>query len=85
MRDGQYIDTLKTDEIEIDRIIQMMVGRVIYEEPKTCSKVPSDTPPVLKVRNLCSKNVKNISFELKKGEILGFAGLMGAGGTASRK
>ena len=85
MRDGQYIDTLKTDETEIDRIIQMMVGRVIYEEPKTYSKAPPNAPVVLKVRNLCSKNVKNVSFELKKGEILGFAGLMGAGRTEAAR
>ncbi|MBQ9856567.1 MAG: sugar ABC transporter ATP-binding protein, partial [Clostridia bacterium] len=67
--------------VTLDEIIQMMVGRVIYEQPKTQSNVPEDAPVVLEVRGLCSKDVKNVSFELKKGEILGFAGLMGAGRT----
>lgn len=81
MRDGQYINTVMTKDVTLDEIIQMMVGRVIYEQPKTQSNVPEDAPVVLEVRGLCSKDVKNVSFELKKGEILGFAGLMGAGRT----
>lgn len=85
MRDGQYVETVNTAEIEIDHIIKAMVGRVIYEEPKTESTVPADAPVVLKVEKLKSKDVKNVSFELKKGEILGFAGLMGAGRTETAR
>jgi ribose transport system ATP-binding protein len=85
MRDGQYVDTVKTDQTTIDKIIQMMVGRVIYEEPKTLSAVPEDAPTVLEVRGLSSPAVKDISFKLKKGEILGFAGLMGAGRTETAR
>jgi ribose transport system ATP-binding protein len=85
MRDGQFIGTVKTDETSIDDIINMMVGRVIYEEPKTHSTVPADAPTVLEVRNLKSATVKNVSFDLKKGEILGFAGLMGAGRTETAR
>jgi ribose transport system ATP-binding protein len=60
----------------------MMVGRVIYEEPKQKSNVPENAPVVLEVKNLCAgKMVKNVSFKLHKGEIIGFAGLMGAGRT----
>ena len=81
MRDGQYVGTVKTEEIEIDQIIQMMVGRIIYEPPKTQSTVPPDAPVVLSCKNLNSPVVKNVTFELKKGEILGLAGLMGAGRT----
>ena len=81
MRDGQYVGTVNTSETTIDQIIQMMVGRVIYEKPKTQSTVDPDAPVVLSVRDLNSNVVKNVSFELKKGEILGFAGLMGAGRT----
>ncbi len=81
MRDGQYVGTVKTEEIEIDQIIQMMVGRIIYEPPKTQSTVPPDAAVVLSCKNLNSPVVKNVSFELKKGEILGLAGLMGAGRT----
>lgn len=85
MRDGQYVETVNTADTEIDHIIKAMVGRVIYEEPKTSSTVAADAPVVLKVQNLKSREVKNVSFELKKGEILGFAGLMGAGRTETAR
>ncbi len=85
MRDGQYISTVKTADVSIPQIIQMMVGRVIYEEPKTHSMVPVDSPVSLEVKNLNSKQVKDVSFQLKKGEILGIAGLMGAGRTETAR
>jgi ribose transport system ATP-binding protein len=81
MRDGEYIGTVNTAETEMGDIIKMMVGREILEAPKQKSTVPADAPVVLKAENLCSKQVKNVSFELRKGEILGFAGLVGAGRT----
>jgi ribose transport system ATP-binding protein len=81
MRDGQYVGTVNTKETTIDRIIQMMIGRVIYEEHKTDRTVSEDAPIVMSCENLSSPVVKDVSFELKKGEILGFAGLMGAGRT----
>lgn len=85
MRDGQYVGTVNTPDVTIDKIIEMMVGRVIYGEPKAESMVPPDAPVVLKVTDLNSRVVKNVSFELKKGEILGFAGLMGAGRTETSR
>ena len=81
MRDGQYVDTVNTAEVSMDEIIRMMVGRVIYEQPKTHSAVALDAPVVLQVKNLCSREVKDVSFSLRKGEILGLAGLVGAGRT----
>ena len=86
MRDGSYVGTLITKESTKDDIINMMVGRVIYEDPKTESNVPKNAPVVLKVENLnAGKMVKNVSFELHKGEILGFSGLMGAGRTETAR
>ena len=85
MRDGQYIGTLSGKDASIDRVIKMMVGRVIYEEPKTKSTAAPGAPVVLEVRNLTSLSVKDVSFQLKQGEILGFAGLMGAGRTETVK
>jgi ribose transport system ATP-binding protein len=85
MRDGQYVNTVITADVTIPQIIQMMVGRVIYEEPKTHSMVPENAQVSLDVRNLNSKQVKNVSFQLKKGEILGIAGLMGAGRTETAR
>ena len=82
MRDGGYVGTLITADSTKEDIINMMVGRVIYEDPKEHSMVAPDAPVVLKVENLnAGKMVQNVSFELRKGEILGFSGLMGAGRT----
>lgn len=81
MRDGQYINTVNTKDVNKEEIINMMVGRTIFEEPKTESTALSDEI-VLSVQNLSDGGLlKDISFDLKHGEILGFAGLMGAGRT----
>ncbi|HCD45589.1 MAG TPA: D-xylose ABC transporter ATP-binding protein [Lachnoclostridium sp.] len=86
MRDGSYVGTLVTRDCSKDDIINMMVGRVIYETPKQVSNVPEDAPVVLKVENLnAGRLVKDVSFELRKGEILGFSGLMGAGRTETAR
>ncbi|MBU9738376.1 sugar ABC transporter ATP-binding protein [Diplocloster agilis] len=86
MRDGEYVGTLITEKCTKDDIINMMVGRVIYEDPKEKSNVPDDAPVVLSVKNLnAGKMVKDVSFDLRKGEILGFSGLMGAGRTETAR
>ena len=86
MRDGGYVGTLITRDCTKADIINMMVGRVIYEEPKTHSAVAPDAPVVLKVEHLnAGKMVQDVSFELRKGEILGFSGLMGAGRTETAR
>ena len=86
MRDGGYVGTLITKDSSKEDIINMMVGRVIYEDPKTQSAVPKDAPVVLKVEHLnAGKMVQDVSFELHKGEILGFSGLMGAGRTETAR
>ncbi len=81
LRDGEKIKTFITKETQLDDIIEAMVGRTIYAEPKQKSNVADDAPVVLEAKNLSSDVVKDVSFKLKKGEILGFAGLMGAGRT----
>ena len=82
MRDGEYVGTVNTKETTKDEIIAMMVGRTIYEDPKAASAVAEDAPVVLEVKNLkAGSSVKDVSFQLRKGEILGFSGLMGAGRT----
>lgn len=85
MRDGHYIDTNYMKDITLPDIIQRMVGRVIYEEPKSSSMVSDDAPIVLECDNLCSKDVHNVSLKLRKGEILGLSGLMGAGRTETAR
>ncbi len=82
MRDGEYVGTVNTADVTKDDIVKMMVGRVIMGDKKAASTVPADAPVVLEVKNLnAGKEVKNVSFTLRRGEILGFAGLMGAGRT----
>ena len=82
MRDGEYVGTVNTKDTTKDEIIAMMVGRTIYEDPKAASAVAEDAPVVLEVEHLnAGSSVKDVSFVLRKGEILGFSGLMGAGRT----
>jgi len=85
LRDGLYVDTVNTKETEIDQIIKMMVGRVIFKSAPEVPEVPSQEI-VLEVKNLSrDKVLKDVSFQLKKGEILGFAGLVGAGRTETAR
>lgn len=81
LRDGEYVGTVNTDEVEMQEIISMMVGRKLKSDVRPATK-PQTDETVLEVKNLSTKNlIKNVSFDVKKGEIFGFAGLMGAGRT----
>lgn len=81
MRDGRRIQTVPTAQVTVDQVIQMMVGRTIYQ---SAPEVPEHVSPevVLEVRHLRRGTaIKDVSFQVRRGEILGFAGLMGAGRT----
>ena len=81
IRDGRYVGTRDTRETTMKEVISMMVGREISGEAKPVG-VQSDREVVLEVSGLTTKDLlKDVSFELRRGEILGFAGLMGAGRT----
>ena len=81
LRDGQYIGTVTTKDVEMREIISMMVGREVSGDARPRTTVDSDEV-VLKVEGLNTKHLlRDISFEVRKGEVLGFAGLMGAGRT----
>lgn len=78
IRDGEYIGTRKTEKTTNDELIAMMVGRKLTNYYTRTFGNP--TEKVLEVKNLSDgKLLKDISFHLYKGEILGFAGLVGAG------
>ena len=86
LRDGERVDTKPTSEVSKQQIINMMVGRVIYEQPKTRSGVAPGSPVVLRVKRLnAGRLVRDVSFDLRQGEILGVAGLMGSGRTETAR
>jgi ribose transport system ATP-binding protein len=81
MRDSRYIDTVQTKDVTIDKIISMMVGRVIFEATPEVPEKPSEEI-VLEAKHLNRGSViRDVNFNLKRGEILGFSGLVGAGRT----
>jgi len=80
LRDGSYVDTRLLSEVNRDDLIRLMVGRTISNLFPKQDVVPGEV--ALKVENLSQIGVfENISFELRRGEILGLAGLVGAGRT----
>ena len=81
MRDGKMVDTLPASNLTTDKIITMMVGRELSKVFPPKNNIPGKV--ILKVEGLTAQycNLKDVSFELRKGEILGVAGLMGAGRT----
>lgn len=85
IRDGQYVGTMDVKEATEDKLIQMMVGRALgYIYPESDSEIKDEV--VLSVKDLNKEGlIRNISFELKKGEILGFSGLVGSGRTEMAK
>lgn len=84
MRDGKWIETFQVKEKTMDEMIALMVGRELTNlYPKTPHK---EGNVVLEVKGLkCGRMVKDVSFYAKRGEILGFAGLMGAGRTETMR
>ena len=85
-RDGDLITTKKINEITNNEIIKFMIGRSIEEIDVKENEYLKKDQVILSVNNISQYgNFKNISFDLKRGEILGFAGLVGAGRTEVAK
>lgn len=83
LRDGRIVDTQPADQLSIAEVIHMMVGRQIDAEARPEPRQPGDS--VLEVRGLSTTAIHDVSFDLRQGEILGFAGLMGAGRTETAR
>ena len=83
MRDGEVVGSSKTSETSRQEIIRMMIGRTLDETfpAREPSRDHGDEVPVLEVRHLTNEKIKDVSFKLYKGEILGLSGLVGAGRT----
>jgi len=82
LRDGQLIATVGTENLTPDSIAQMMVGRELSNLYPPKREPDVDAEIMLSVRNLSAPGISGISFDLRRGEILGFAGLIGSGRTA---
>ena len=82
LRDGQWIATKDAEDLTLDAMAQMMVGRELSNLYPPKNEADVDADKVLDVRNLVAEGARDVSFELRKGEILGFSGLVGSGRTA---
>jgi ribose transport system ATP-binding protein len=82
MRDGRVIETRPKSEFPADEIVRAMVGRRLDSHFPDLPAVPPDAPVMLSVRDLVrAPAVKGVSFQVRRGEIVGLAGLVGAGRT----
>jgi ABC-type sugar transport system ATPase subunit len=78
LKDGQFQKTLHAHQTNTSELIQLMVGRDLQVEPLVSKK---NDEVLLQIKNLCSKKLKNITFQINKGEIVALTGLAGAGRT----
>jgi ABC-type sugar transport system ATPase subunit len=79
LRNGEVVGTKKINEINMEEVVNMMVGRSLKN--RFPDKVPHEIKddPLLEVKGLSSESFKNVNFKLRKGEILAIAGLVGCG------
>lgn len=84
MRDGKTITSVSTDEVGPRDLVRYMVGREVTDvfPPRTSPSREVSDPPMLKVEGLTTNKLKDVSFEVRRGEVVGVAGLMGAGRTS---
>lgn len=82
LRDGHLIDTLPASELSTDDMAQLMVGRELSNLYPEKPVIAANAETILSVQDLEAEGISDISFKLRKGEVLGFAGLIGSGRTA---
>src|SRR5262249_39376694 len=79
LRDGRNAGTRSTAEVDPDAVVRLMVGRDVDAQIRRPPWNPGEV--VLSVKDLCNGHVHGVSFELRRGEVLGLAGLVGSGRT----
>ena len=81
IRDGHYVDTRDTADVDVDQLIRMMVGREMNQKFPPRASCVDESRVVLELRDVCGNKNKNMSLKLHAGEVLGLGGLVGAGRT----
>ena len=81
IRDGHYVDTRDTADVDVDQTIRMMVGREMNQKFPPRASCVDESRVVLELRDVCGNKNKNMSLKLHAGEVLGLGGLVGAGRT----
>lgn len=83
LRDGRFIKTVMTNEVDRDELIRLMVGREVSDTYPKRDFAPGEV--VLELRDVCGNGVENVSFAVRSGEIFGLSGLVGAGRTETMR
>lgn len=83
LRDGRFIKTVMTNEVDRDELIRLMVGREVSDTYPLRDFAPGEV--VLELRDVCGNGVENVSFAVRSGEIFGLSGLVGAGRTETMR
>lgn len=83
LRDGKFIKTVMTNEVDRDELIRLMVGREVSDTYPKRDFAPGEV--VLELRDVCGNGVENVSFAVRSGEIFGLSGLVGAGRTETMR
>ncbi len=85
LKDGEFIKMLKTNETTTEELVKLMVGRSLGDVFNELDRNKEFGDVLLEVKNLNCGLVENVSFRVRAGEILGFAGLVGAGRTETMR
>lgn len=83
LRDGRFIKTVMTNDVDRDELIRLMVGREVTDTYPKRDFAPGEV--VLELRDVCGNGVENVSFAVRSGEIFGLSGLVGAGRTETMR
>ena len=81
LKDGQNVTTVESKNINIDQLVEFMIGHKIVKNAYNAGSKPKEGEAVLEVLNFKNKRLKDVSMHLSKGEIIGLYGLVGAGRT----
>ncbi len=83
LRDGKFIKTVQTEDVDREELIRLMVGREVSDTYPKRDFAPGDV--TLELQDVCGNGVEHISFAVRSGEIFGLSGLVGAGRTETMR